>query len=297
MSAVRERLRLADQQRAFAAAVLDPALPAPDGVVDPAGRTCPKRFGVYRNNVIAGLIEALQDSFPAVCRLLGEQYFRAMARLFVTAHPPRSPVLLEYGGGFPEFIAAFEPTATLPYLAEVAHIERAWLEAYHAAEAPSFDQAALRTLGTMVPERVGELRFTLHPSLRVVRCRYPALTIWRMNVADGVPGAVDLAAGGEDVLVVRPGADVEVRALPAGGARLLAALGNGRCLSEAVRIALPRCAPDELSMHLAGLLRSGAFTAAEAGTAADAGTGAGAAGAHSAAHPRLHQVRRRGSRA
>src|SRR5665213_1812162 len=104
MSAVRDSLdglRLADRQRVFAAAMLDPGLPVPAGVVDPDGRVCPKRFGVYRNNVITGLIEALQDSFPAVCRLVGEEYFRAMARLYVTARPPRSPVLLQYGADFP----------------------------------------------------------------------------------------------------------------------------------------------------------------------------------------------------
>jgi hypothetical protein len=165
-------------------------------------------------------------------------------------------VLLEYGAGFPAFISGFEPIATLPYLAEVARIERAWVEAYHAAEAPPLDPAAL---AAVAPQRVGELRFTLHPSLRAVRCRYPALTIWRMNVADGVPGAVDLTAGDQDVLVVRPAAHVEVRALPAGGAQLLSALGRGRRLAEAVRTALPRCTPHDLSLHLAGLLRSGAL--------------------------------------
>jgi hypothetical protein len=251
-------LRLADRQRTFASAVLDPGLPVPAAVVDPDGRPCPKRFGVYRNNVFAGLIEVLQDSFPAVCRLIGEECFRAMARRYVTARPPRSPVLLHYGADFPAFVAGFEPIATVPYLAEVARIERAWLEAYHAAEALPLDPAALAAIA---PERVGELRFTLHPSLRVVRCRFPALTIWRMNVADGVPGTVDLTDGGEDVLVVRPTADVEVRALPAGGARLLWALGHGRPLGAAVRAELPRCTPKDLSMHLGGLLRSGAFTA------------------------------------
>jgi hypothetical protein len=274
MSAVRDSCRgprLAEQQRLFAGAILDPALPVPATVVDPDGRPCPKRFGVYRNNVIAGLIEALQDSFPAVCRLLGEDYFRAIARLHVTSRPPRSAVLLEYGADFPAFIAGFEPLAALPYLAEVARIERAWCEAYHAAEAPSLDPAALAAIA---PARVGALRFTLHPSVRLVRCRYPALTIWRMNVADGVPGPVDLCAGGEDVLLARPGADVEVRALPAGGARLLSALGRGRCLAAAVRTALPRCAPAELSLHLAGLLRSGVFSAFTDGTVGTDAVGA-----------------------
>jgi hypothetical protein len=112
----------------------------------------------------------------------------------------------------------------------------------------------------VTPERVGALRFKLHPSLRVVRCRYPSLTIWRMNVADGVPGPVDLAAGAEDVLVVRPDSQVEARPLPAGGARLLAALRRGCTLAEAVRTGLRYCASGELVTHLAGLLDSGAFT-------------------------------------
>jgi hypothetical protein len=259
MSALRDELsgvRLADRQRSFAAALLDTSLPIPAGVVDPTGKPSVRRFGVYRNNVVSGLIEALQESFPAVRRLVGEECFRAMARSYAILSPPRCAVMLEYGADFPAFIAGFEPTAALPYLPEVARIERAWLQAYHAMDAMPLDPAAL---AAVAPERVGELRFTLHPSLRVVRCRYPALTIWRMNVADGVPGPVDLATGGEDVLLVRPAADVEVRALPAGGARLLSVLARGRPLAAAVHSALPRCAPETLSRHLAGLLSSGAF--------------------------------------
>ncbi|MGH8142693.1 MAG: DNA-binding domain-containing protein [Steroidobacteraceae bacterium] len=257
MSAGGQAPRLRERQREFAAAVLDPDRSMPAGLVDPRGHPCPQRFGVYRNNVLSGLIEALQESYPALCRLVGVPYFRALARLYVIARPPRSPVMLEYGAHFAAFLAGFEPVATWPYLPEVARIERAWVEAYHAADAAAVDPSALAAVPAA---RVGALRFTLHPSLRVVRCRYPALTIWRMNVAGGVPGPVDLAAGAEDVLLVRPEAQVEVRALPAGGARLLAALGRGRTLAEAVRAALPRCAPEELIAHLAGLLDSGAFT-------------------------------------
>jgi hypothetical protein len=153
MSAVRDELsgvRLADRQRAFAAALLDASQPIPAGVVDPTGKPCPRRFGVYRNNVLSGLIEALQESFPAVRRLVGEECFRAMARLYAILSPPRSAVMLQYGADFPAFIAGFEPTAALPYLPEVARIERAWLEAYHAMEAVQLDPA---TLATVAPTR------------------------------------------------------------------------------------------------------------------------------------------------
>ena len=75
---------------------------------------------VYRNNVVAGLIETLKDNYPAVRRIVGSEFFRAMALQFVTANPPHSPVMLGYGAGFAKFIARFEPAATLPYLPDTS---------------------------------------------------------------------------------------------------------------------------------------------------------------------------------
>ncbi len=183
----------AELQRDFAQALLDPARPVPGGLVGPDGAPSARRFAVYRNNVVIGLAGTLATSFPAVCRIVGDEFFQAMAAAFARATPPSSPILLDYGAGFADFIAAFPPAASLPYLPDVARIERAWREAYHAAEA-----AALRAedLAEIPGERAAALRLALHPSLRLVRSRFPALTIWRMNVADGVPAPVDLEAGG-----------------------------------------------------------------------------------------------------
>src|SRR5262249_52135129 len=165
---------------------------------------------VYRNNVVVGLTETLKDAFPAVHRIVGADFFRAMARAYVMVEPPHSPIMLDYGAGFPDFIRQFDPAAALPYLADVARIERAWTEAYHGPEALPIDPMAFAGIG---PNQLPAIRLVPHPSLRVVRSQFPALTIWQMNVADGVPVPVDLAAGGEDVLVVRPMADVEVRSI------------------------------------------------------------------------------------
>src|SRR5260221_2459461 len=204
-------MQLAERQRGFASAILDPALPMPDGLVGPDHEPGPKRFAVYRNNVVVGLTETLKDAFPAVHRIVGADFFRAMARAYVMGEPPHSPILLDYGTGFPDFIRQFEPAAVLPYLADVARVERAWTEAYHAPEASPIDPSAFSAISR---DQLPAIRLELHPSLRVVRSHFPALTIWQMNVADGVPGPVDLSAGGEDVLVVRPVVDVEVRSLP-----------------------------------------------------------------------------------
>lgn len=247
---------LAERQTEFAAALLDPTLPAPPGLIGPDGEDSPRRFAVYRNNVSVALIDALRANFPATCRIVGEEFFRVMARAYALSEPPPSPVLLDYGASFPDFIARFEPVGSLPYLADVARIERAWTEAYHAPEAGSLNPAVLSN----VPhDQADHLCFRVHPSVRIVRSRLPALTIWRMNVDDGVPAPVDLDSGGEDTLAVRPEADVEVRSIPPGGAEFIMALAEGQMLVEAAMAALRAARCFDLTANLTALLSAGVF--------------------------------------
>lgn len=243
--------QLAERQRDFAASVLDPVLPMPDGLVGPDGEPDPKRFAVYRNNVVVGLIEALADAFPAVHRIVGADFFRAMARAYVMIEPPRSPMMFGYGAGFPAFIRSFEPAAGLPYLEDVARIERAWTEAYHAPEASPIDPSAFSAVDS-------EIQLELHPSLRLVRSQFPALTIWQMNVADGVPTPVDLAVG-EDALIIRPTADVEVRLIPNGSLEFVRALADGRSVLAALEEAWTASSCFDLSANLSDLMRAGAI--------------------------------------
>lgn len=261
-------MRLAERQGAFAAALLDPKQAVPAGLVGPDGESSLIRFSVYRNNVVVGLIEALEAAFPAIYRIVGGEFFHAMARAYVALEPPTSPILLDYGAGFASFIAAFEPAASLPYLPDVARIERAWSEAYHAAEASALGPEAFAAAPL---ERAAEIRLLLHPSLRIVRSRFPALTIWRMNVADGVPEPVDLEAGGEDALVARPAAEVEVRVMPEGGAEFVAALKGGRSLAEAAACGFRAHPAFDLSANLAALIGAGIFTGYSFGDGAGPG--------------------------
>ncbi|MBI2718412.1 MAG: putative DNA-binding domain-containing protein [Rhizobiales bacterium] len=249
--------RLADRQREFGSALLDPARPLPWGLVGPDGEPSLRRFSVYRNNVVVGLIDALKDAFPAVHRIVGDEFFKGLAHAYVVQEPPASPILLDYGAGFPSFIGKFEPAAVLPYLPDVARIERAWMEAYHAPEAASLDLAGLTALA---PDDFIDIGFSLHPSLRIVRSPFPALTIWRMNTGDDEPALVDLASGGEDALIVRPAAEVEVRRMPPGGAEFVEQLAAEASVGEALRAAA-RCDEEfDLAANLAGLFEAGALT-------------------------------------
>ena len=100
---------LAAVQREFAAALLDPAAPVPSPLRRNGEKAPQKRFAVHRNNMIASLVAALAARFPVVHQLVGDEFFRAMARLYVTNEPPRSPVLLLYGDRFPDFVENFAP--------------------------------------------------------------------------------------------------------------------------------------------------------------------------------------------
>ena len=131
-------------EASFARALLDPAQPVPGGVISDNGAMPARRFAVHRNNVVAGLVKALQTRFPVVQKIVGEEFFAAMARVFVMRKPPRTPILAMYGDEFAAFIAAFEPAGELAYLADVARLEAARTRAYHAADAMPIERSRVR---------------------------------------------------------------------------------------------------------------------------------------------------------
>jgi hypothetical protein len=243
----------ADRQADFARALLDPHKPAPAGLVGPDGRPSEMRFAVYRNNVVVGLIEILKAAYPVVHRLVGEEFFAAMARLYVMAEPPASPIMLDYGAGFPGFIGCFEPAAALAYLPDVARLERAWVETYHAAEASPLPPWAL---GQVPPGDIPTIRLVLHPSVRIVRSVFPIVGIWQANIDGNDLGSVDLDEGGDDALIVRPEAEVEVRRLPAGAATFMEALQAGAPIDDAVKEGLSISPRFDLADALRGMIEA-----------------------------------------
>jgi hypothetical protein len=245
---------LSDMQAGFAGALLRPGGPVPDGLASPHRLAPRRRFGVYRNNVHASLTVVLRDRFPAVQRLVGAEFFAAMAREFIAMHPPRSTVLMRYGGNFAGFIDGFAPVAGLPYLGDVARLEWARAVALHAADARPLEIEALRRIP---PEHVERLIFTLHPSLRILRSEWPVISIWDANQLEGAAQA-DLGAGGEDALVLRPGLEVVVHRLPDGGAAFIAALAGGQSLGAAAAEGVAAAPVFALQGNLTALLRCGA---------------------------------------
>ncbi len=247
----------------FASALLDPERATPALVSGPAGKGALKRYNVYRNNVTVSLIDALAAVYPAVQRITGTDFFRARARFHVRASPPSSPLLFEYGRDFPAFIETYEFAQAMPWLADVARIERAWLDAYHAEDATPLSADALAAIP---PEQLAGAVFTAHPAARVLRSPYAAVTIFAANRSDGAVGPID-AGMGEDALITRPDAEIIVRHLPEGGAVFLMSLMAGRPLGEAAAAALEAAPSFDIATGIAGMIAAGVFTAVISGEA------------------------------
>lgn len=246
-------MNFASAQGEFAAALLDAGRPLPVGLTSHSSTWPTSRFAVYRNNVVFGLVRALRTRFPVVERIVGEEFFAGMARIFVAAHPPRSPLLMRYGDDFADFISDFAPAAELAYLPDVARLEAARTRAYHAADAERLDASILQKL---VVSALPQLRVLLHPSVEILRSRHPIVTIWAMNSGEAGLGAIDENEA-QDALVMRADADVLVRLLPPGGAAFLGALANRSTLGEAAQLAASEDGRFDLTVNLAGLIGSG----------------------------------------
>src|ERR1051325_1564532 len=149
-------------QRSFAEAILSGDAPIPAAIREASGRAYASRFGVYRNNVAAGLINAVSARYPVVRKLLWDDAFKRVVHQYVVSEPPRSPVLLQYGESFPQYLRGIGQGAAANYLADVAAIESMRTRAYHAADAASLPRQAFNAVPA---EEWPELCIDLHPSV------------------------------------------------------------------------------------------------------------------------------------
>jgi hypothetical protein len=241
---------------AFARALLDPDVATPAVVAGPKSKAAVKRYNVYRNNVTVSLINALAAAFPATLRITGADFFRAMARFYVRATPPTSPLLFDYGRDFPDFIERYEYAQSVPWLADVARIERTWLDAYHAADVQPLMPHELADIPS---DRLVNTVLKPHPATRVIRSRFSAVTIFTASRSDAPASRVEVVEP-EDALLTRPALEVEVRRLPPGGAIFLSRLMTGESIGAAASAAFSESPSFDLAANIRGLLEASAFT-------------------------------------
>ncbi len=244
---------LAGVQEAFAGALADRQRTIPEGLLGPAAWDA-SRFAIHRNNIAVSLTDVLLSHFPVSCRIVGDPFFAWIAHEFVARHKPASPLLMNYGDEFPAFIENFAPAGDVPYLADVARLELAWTRAYHSIEQISLGVEALKPLS---PDGLLSARIVLHPSVQFIRSPHPVATIWVAHQPGNEPVALE-ACEAEDVLVLRPDAEVLMHRLPAGAATFLSAIKGNEPIGRAGELALAGSPEFDFGSSLVGLFVEGA---------------------------------------
>ncbi len=255
-------MQLADYQDAFAHALLaDDASSVPAAV---AHLVAQPGFAVYRNTVLKGCIDALQANFPAVARLVGDEWFRAAAAIYVRRTLPSAPTLLTYGREFSDFLRDFEPAAELPYLTHVARVDRLWSEAHAAADDDLLDPAALATLA---PDDMAQITLRPHAAARWAWCdEHPIYTLWSRNRDTSADSAREVDWRGEGVLLTRPHGAVMHQFLSREGTAFLTACAAGLDIEQAVAATLDDNPAADLPALISHCLQAGAFAGLESPT-------------------------------
>lgn len=240
-------------ERSFADAILSDDAPIPSTIQLASGPAVTSRFGVYRNNVLFSLTNALAARYPTTRDLLWPDTFEGAARLFVTMYPPRSPVLLEYGDGFPQFLRRIGIGPSTDYIADIAELESARVRAYHAPDATPLSVEAFAKLS---PVALTGARFVLHPSVSLIHSRFPVVSAWE---AGRRGGDVEVWKP-EAALILRPYLEVDVWRLPPGGYEFFQRIAASGTVAEAASEAASNIADFDLSQIFHVLISAGAVT-------------------------------------
>ncbi|HQQ78168.1 MAG TPA: DNA-binding domain-containing protein [Thermoanaerobaculia bacterium] len=206
------------------------------------------RWHVYAHGYVARLAEALEADYAAVRRVLGPGPFAALAERYVRAFPPRSYDLGRAGDLLPEHLSVDPIAVALPFLPDLARLERAVSEAFVAPDAEPLTWEALLEER---PETVAALPLVLTPGVTLLPSRWPVVSLWKTRTEPDEEVEVELERNPETALVFRSGLSVTCARLDAKETAFVAALTDG---AATLTMLEARLAPGGGAAEIASLL-------------------------------------------
>lgn len=134
------------------------------------------RLNIYANAYRFRLIEALQDTFPALHTLLGDEEMFKLGNAYIDAWPSKHFSIRYFGHQLAHFLDQAESYKAQPVLAEMAHFEWLLRDAFDAADTQSMK---LEELQAIEAPFWPDLKFTFHPSLQRLDLNYNTPQLWQ----------------------------------------------------------------------------------------------------------------------
>lgn len=240
---------LAKFQTRFAAAIMEEA-------VNPAMAALPG-FAVYRNTSLSAAIDALAANYPRIKMLLGTEAFGALATGYARTYWSHTPMLASYGATFPDYLIGHPIGEDLPYIADVARVDRMWTEVFFAADAAPLSAEAFAAIDLSTDP---SLVLTLHPASRHAWFDSPAAAIWLAH-SEEVAEPVEIAWVPGGIHLTREYDHVVVEAVPRPEILFLDLLAQRMPVLESAESLLTECPGVDLAAIVARLLSRGALAA------------------------------------
>lgn len=209
---------------------------------------------IYRNTAMSGCVDALRSNYPIVARLLGDELFDRAATEHAAACPPRKPVLALYGARFPDWLEAQPWVWEVAYVADVARVERLYIESLFAADAEPLGMHALRDADWQ------SLHLTFHPATRFEWLSMPAMSIWQAQ-RDAIEGEFEPEWHPEGVLLTRPTLELQAQHLDRAGYRFLFGIRLGESVGEAALTTANLYPEADIGSLFTSLVTAGTFVA------------------------------------
>ncbi|MDO6691988.1 DNA-binding domain-containing protein [Aliiglaciecola sp. 3_MG-2023] len=194
------------------------------------------RLAVYRNTFISSCIDALQRKYPSSEKLLGEDFFKTLAREFCILTPPTTPVLGEYGETFPEYLREIlvQHHPELEYTWDICKLDRAWHQAYFADEKSPLSQTDIEALVDDIETK----SLSLHPSVQLVQIDWTVTNLWSQLRESNVNEKIAIANQPENILLWRNNGSILHRVISKPESLFIANIYVGKPLGESAEIAM-----------------------------------------------------------
>ncbi len=196
-----------------------------------------QRMDVYRTTARSAHVSALMDSFPVCRAILGDDYFKLLAKSYFMQTPSLSVDMNLYGESFPGHIAMLigqrKELKELVYIVDLARLEWEYQKAYFAPNAAVFDvdrfQDKCRRLGDRAV-------LTLQSGISCMSSCFRVFEIWEMHRQDKLEQQSIVSNSRQYICIYNKDYQPLVEKVNAGVYELLIQIQQNKSLAEIANI-------------------------------------------------------------
>lgn len=223
-------MTLLEIQRAIQRTVSEAKLSDYEDLIDDAPPlSAEDRVLIYINAYFSRLAEALQTDFKFTYRTIGSDHFEQFVTGFLLQYPSHSFTIEDLGSNLEQYIRSHRLISEHPFLADLAALEWAHLQAFFADNLSPLNLAKLQEF---TPQDWNLATITLDPTVRIVKSGWNFAYLWEKADDENILENHPPDAGETFHLVYREGQDIFVEVMAPEQAELLLGFQNQETLEN-----------------------------------------------------------------